>query len=114
MQAIVGLRAYIHRRQQFLCLLSGNADLFCRIVLFNIPPIIIMTAMSGTIALTVLAYFSSIKCDPLANKDIADSNMVRQLLVLFIALIIILYLCRRKRLCSYLPFHAIFCVSLLL
>ena len=39
---------------------------------------IAMNVMSCIIGLIVLAYYSSIKCDPLANKDIANPNMVRQ------------------------------------
>jgi len=45
-------------------------------VLLNIPPTIIMFAMTAIIGLIIVAYYSSIKCDPLANKDIANPNMV--------------------------------------
>ena len=51
--------------------------LLVRSILLIIPPIVIMDVMAGVIALIVLAYYSSIKCDPLANKDIANPNMVR-------------------------------------
>src|SRR6218665_437937 len=37
-----------------------------------------MTSTASIIGLIVLAYYSSIKCDPLANKDIANTNQVRQ------------------------------------
>ena len=46
-----------------------------------------MFAMTAIIGLIIVAYYSSIKCDPLANKDIANPNMVRQLLGLLLALI---------------------------
>jgi len=52
---------------------------FFRTILLIIPPVVIMDAMAGVIALIVLGYYSSIKCDPLVNKDIANTNMVRQL-----------------------------------
>jgi len=49
----------------------------CRTILLNVPPVIAMSVMSCIIGLIVLAYYSSIKCDPLANKDISNPNMVR-------------------------------------
>ena len=55
--------------------------MICRTVLLNIPPAMMMFAMDGIIGLIVLAYYSSIKCDPLANKDIANPNMVRLLVL---------------------------------
>jgi len=46
-------------------------------VLLNIPPLIITHVIVGILGLVVFAYYSTIKCDPLANKDIANANMVR-------------------------------------
>src|SRR6218665_2662114 len=50
-----------------------------RTILLIIPPVVIMDAMAGVIALIVLAYYSRIKCDPMVNGDISNLNMVRQL-----------------------------------
>jgi len=55
-----------------------------RLVLLNIPPLIITLAMADIIGLIVLAYYSYIKCDPLVNKDIANPN---QLLPYFVVTI---------------------------
>jgi len=53
-------------------------------ILLNIPPLIVTYVMAGVIGLIVLAYYSSIKCDPLANKDITNPN---QLLPYFVVTI---------------------------
>jgi len=47
-------------------------------MLIIIPPAIIMDALAGIIGLIVLAYYSSIKCDPLANGEITNLNQVRR------------------------------------
>lgn len=46
-------------------------------VLLAIPVNVAAIGMTCVIGLIVLAYYSSIKCDPLANKDISNPNMVR-------------------------------------
>ncbi len=54
-----------------------------------------MDIVAGVIALIVLAYYSSIRCDPLANKDIANTNMVRPLL-LFVAAVLLTNLIHKR------------------
>src|SRR6218665_624102 len=56
---------------------SKNNFWSCRMVLLAIPVNVAAIGMTCVIGLIVLAYYSSIKCDPLANKDIANPNMAR-------------------------------------
>ena len=66
--------------------------LIFRTVLLVIPSFVIMDVIAGFIALIVLAYYSSIKCDPLANGDISNLNMVRQLSYFFSQLLAVMML----------------------
>lgn len=47
-----------------------------RIVLLNLPPMLIMHALSCFMGLILLAYYSTAKCDPLENKNVGNSNQV--------------------------------------
>ena len=45
-------------------------------MLINIPGIILLYFVACAIGLTVLAYYSTIQCDPLVNGDVSSENQV--------------------------------------
>jgi hypothetical protein len=45
-------------------------------LLLNIPANALLTFLACFTGLTVFAYYSDIRCDPLVNKDVSNSNQV--------------------------------------
>lgn len=55
---------------------SCETFLFCRTILLTIPGVFLLVLLAAFTGLTVVAYYSQIQCDPLANKEIHNENQV--------------------------------------
>lgn len=50
-------------------------------VLISIPALWMLYVMTSVVGLTVVAYYASIDCDPVANSDIINANQVSRIVM---------------------------------
>jgi len=55
-----------------------------RIMLLNLPAIVLFNTLACTTGLAVFSYFSMSGCDPLANRNVQNPNQVQNLTVIVI------------------------------
>ena len=54
-----------------------------RTVLLVIIPMLVSVALAGSTGMVVTAYYAAARCDPLASKQLKNSNQVRNALYIF-------------------------------